>query len=67
MAMTLDDLLWRRMRVGLTAGQGVDIAPKIARFLAERGHWNEARITAEVAAYTQRILWLNAEFKEGGS
>ncbi len=67
MAMTLDDLLWRRMRIGLTAGQGVDVAPKIAQFLVERGHWDKARVAAEVNAYRQHILELNAELKEGVS
>ncbi len=65
MAMTLDDLLWRRMRIGLTAGQGIDVAPKIAQFLVERGHWDETRGAAEVDGYTQHILELNAELKEG--
>ena len=53
MAMTLDDLLWRRLRIGFTPGQGVDLAPKIARFLGERGHWNEERIASEVKSYTR--------------
>ncbi len=61
MAMNLEDFLWRRTRIGLTAGQGVDIAPKIARFLGAFSEWDAARITAEVAAYRQRIEWLNAE------
>ena len=64
MAMTLDDLLWRRLRIGFKRGQGIDLAPKIARFLGERGHWNETRIASEVEAYTQRIVQLNSEFTE---
>ena len=63
MAMTLDDLLWRRLRIGFKRGQGIDLAPKIARFLGERGYWNEARIASQIEAYTQRIAQLNAEFK----
>ena len=63
MAMTLDDLLWRRLRIGFGPGQGLDVAPKIALILGERGHWNEARIASEVEAYTQRIAQLNAEFQ----
>lgn len=59
MAMTLDDLLWRRTRIGWTQGQGIEIAPKIAQFLGERNNWNQAKITAEVEAYRQRISWLN--------
>ena len=66
MAMTLDDLLWRRLRIGFTPGQGVDLAPRIARFLAEKGLWDEARIASEVESYTQRIAQLNAEFRGGG-
>ena len=65
MAMTLDDLLWRRMRIGLTAGQGVAIAPKIAQFLVESGYWDKAKVADEVNAYTQHILDLNAEIKDG--
>ena len=64
MAMTLNDLLWRRLRIGFGPGQGVKMAPKIARFLGERGHWDEARIASEVEAYTKRIAQLNAEFKK---
>ena len=65
MAMTLDDLLWRRLRIGLTAGQGVEAAPKIAQFLVESGHWDKARLAAEVNAYTRHIQQLNAELKDG--
>ena len=64
MAMTLDDLLWRRLRIGFKRGQGIDLAPKIARFLGETGYWNEARIASQIEAYTQRIAQLNAEFTE---
>ena len=64
MTMTLDDLLWRRLRIGFGSGQGLDVAPKIARFLGERGHWDETTITAEVESYTQRIAQLNAEFRQ---
>ena len=67
MAMTLDDLLWRRLRIGFTPGQGVDAAPEIAHFLGERGHWNEERIASEVKSYTRRIAQLNAEFKKNQS
>ena len=60
MAMNLEDFLWRRTRIGLTPGQGVDIAPQIAQFLGEHASWDAARITAEVKNYCQRIQWLNA-------
>ena len=59
MAITLDDLLWRRTRIGWTPGQGLDIAPQIAQFLSEKNNWDQARITAEVEAYRQHIRWLN--------
>ena len=59
MAMTLDDLLWRRTRIGWTPGQGLDIALQIAQFLSEKNNWDQARVTAEVAAYREHIQWLN--------
>lgn len=59
MAITLEDLLWRRTRIGWTPGQGVDIAPKIAQFLGEKNNWNDTRIAAEVETYRERIHWLN--------
>ena len=59
MAITLDDLLWRRTRIGWTPGQGLDIAPQIAQFLSKKNNWNQARIEAEVEAYRQHIRWLN--------
>jgi glycerol-3-phosphate dehydrogenase len=59
MAITLDDLLWRRTRIGWTPGQGLDIAPQIAQFLSEKNNWDQARIAAEVAAYREHIQWLN--------
>ncbi len=59
MAMTLDDILWRRTRIGWTLGQGLDIASQIAQFLGEKNNWNQAKITAEVEAYHEHIRWLN--------
>ena len=59
MAMTLDDILWRRTRIGWTPGQGLDIAPQIAQFLGEKNNWDQARITAEVETYREHIRWLN--------
>ena len=60
MAMTLDDLLWRRTRIGWTPGQGLDLAPQIAQFLGEKNNWDQARITTEVETYRERIRWLNS-------
>ena len=59
MAITLDDLLWRRTRIGWTPGQGLDIAPQIAQFLSEKNNWGPARVTAEVEAYREHVQWLN--------
>lgn len=59
MAMTLEDLLWRRTRIGWTKGQGVDIAPKIAKFIGEKNNWTQEKVEAEVANYVRRIKWLN--------
>ena len=59
MAMTLDDILWRRTRIGWTPRQGLDIALQIAQFLGEKNNWNHARIAAEVEAYREHIRWLN--------
>ncbi len=59
MAITLEDLLWRRTRIGWTPGQGIDIAPKIAQFLGEKNNWSHTKIAAEVEAYRERIRWLN--------
>ncbi|RKU12115.1 hypothetical protein C6501_11425 [Candidatus Poribacteria bacterium] len=59
MAMTLEDLLWRRTRIGWTQGQGFDIAPQIAQFLVESNDWNQARAKVEVQKYKDRIQWLN--------
>ena len=59
MTITLEDLLWRRTRIGWTPGQGVDVAPKIAQFLGEKNNWSHTKIAAEVEAYRERIRWLN--------
>ncbi len=63
MAMNLEDFLWRRTRIGWTAGQGVDLAPNIARLLCKNYNWDEARVNREVETYYQRINWLNAKIK----
>ena len=60
MAITLEDILWRRTRIGWTPGQGIDIAPQIAQFLGEQNNWSDTRIAAEVKAYCEHIRWLNA-------
>lgn len=59
MAITLEDLLWRRTRIGWTQGQGLDIAEEIATFLCETNNWSEMRKTEEIAKYKQHLDWLN--------
>ncbi len=63
MAMNLEDFLWRRTRIGWTAGQGVDLAPKIAQFLGKNYNWDEERINREIETYAQHINWLNEKLK----
>ena len=60
MAITLDDVLWRRTRIGWARGQGLDIAPKIAQFIGKRYDWDQTRIAAEIENYKQHIHWLNS-------
>ena len=60
MAITLEDLLWRRTRIGWTQGQGTDIAGSIAEFIGERNNWDQSRITSEVEKYNKRIDLLNS-------
>lgn len=59
MAITLEDLLWRRTRIGWTQGQGLEIAPEIAQFLGKRNNWDQERVKSEVEKYKHRIHWLN--------
>ena len=59
MAITLEDLLWRRTRIGWTRGQGLDLTRDIAQFLRTHNNWDENRITAEVESYREHIRWLN--------
>ncbi|MDE0423760.1 MAG: glycerol-3-phosphate dehydrogenase/oxidase [Candidatus Poribacteria bacterium] len=60
MAITLEDLLWRRTRIGWTRGQGLDVTSEIAQFLGEKNNWHQDRIRAEMEKYRERICWLNA-------
>lgn len=60
MAVTLEDILWRRTRIGWTREQGLDITPEIGQFLGEKNNWDQNRITAEIETYRERIRWLNA-------
>ena len=59
MAITLEDILWRRTRIGWTRGQGLDLTRDIAQFLGAHNNWDENRITAEMESYREHIRWLN--------
>lgn len=59
MAISLDDLLWRRTRIGWTQGQGLDIAENLADFLGETNNWSEMKKVEEIAKYRQHLDWLN--------
>ncbi len=64
MALTLEDILWRRTRIGWTPGQGLDIAPKIAQLLVDKRGWNATEIGEQVQAYRERIRWLNFNLRD---
>ena len=60
MVITLEDLLWRRTRIGWTQGQGTDIASSIAEVIGKKNNWDQARIATEVEKYYKRIDLLNS-------
>ncbi len=51
-AVTLVDLVHRRMMVGLSADQGKGVADKIAKLAAAEKGWSNARLAQECAALT---------------
>ena len=52
MALTLEDVLERRTRLLLfDPGQGLGGAAAVAGLMAARLGWNDARTSAEIAAY----------------
>ena len=54
LAMSLDDILARRMRLAQTVrDRGESIAPRVAAIAGEILGWDEARRAAEVAAYLE--------------
>jgi glycerol-3-phosphate dehydrogenase len=53
MAVTLGDVLFRRMRVGFGACRGIDCAEATAAAMARVTGWSAARTAEEVAAYAQ--------------
>jgi glycerol-3-phosphate dehydrogenase len=56
MAITLSDLLIRRTHLFYVAPEKVlELAPSIASFAAEEMEWDEARLSAEVAAYEDDV------------
>ena len=59
MAISLDDLLWRRTRIGWTQGQGLDVVEQITDFLRMTENWNQTRKLDEIKRYKQHLDWLN--------
>lgn len=55
MAFSLEDVLLRRTRIGLTADQGVAVAPMVARFIGERLGRDERAIAQDIADYHRTI------------
>jgi glycerol-3-phosphate dehydrogenase len=55
MALTLSDVLLRRLGVGLGPCRGLDCAPLVAAEMARLLEWTPARVQAEVAAYEAQI------------
>lgn len=54
MALSLDDVLARRMRLAMALpDRGAGIAPKVARLMGEELGWDEDRQRAEVDAYLE--------------
>ena len=54
-AVTLADVLLRRLPVGWSKCHALDGADRAARVIAPRLAWDEARITGEVAAYEAEV------------
>ncbi len=54
-ALTLADVVLRRLTIGLSAERGRDAAEAVARFLAQRLQWDGDRMRAERAAFDEQI------------
>jgi len=55
MALTLSDVLLRRLGVAFRTCRGLDCAPAVAAQMAGLLGWDAARTSAEVAAYEQQV------------
>ncbi|BAS27068.1 glycerol-3-phosphate dehydrogenase [Limnochorda pilosa] len=60
MARSVDDVLLRRLALGLEPGNGWEAAPEIARRMGDLLGWDEARIRSEVDAYRQTLGLMRA-------
>lgn len=58
-AVSLVDVMYRRIGEGWSPGLGLDSAPLVARILGEECGWGEARIAEEVAAYRDHVRHLH--------
>lgn len=54
-ARSLEDILLRRILVGLNADVGVSAAPRVAQIAAKYAGWSEDRTTREIAAYFDAV------------
>lgn len=57
-ALTLVDILHRRSMVGLEPAMGTDVERPVAELAATVAGWDEARVTAELAAHREYITRL---------
>jgi glycerol-3-phosphate dehydrogenase len=55
MAVTVSDVLLRRLPCGWSACHALDGAPRVAAVMGERLRWDDARVAAEVAAYGREL------------
>lgn len=60
MARSLEDLLLRRLALGLEPGNGLEAAVEIGRRMGDLLGWDEARVRSEVDAYRQVLKRMHA-------
>ncbi len=63
-ACKLKDFMWRRTYFALTPGQGIQVADKIAKRMAEVLGWDDERIKKEIEEYKQTLELVNKWKKE---
>lgn len=60
MARSLEDLLLRRLALGLEPGNGLEAALEVSRRMGDLLGWDEARVRSEVDAYRQVLELMHA-------